>query len=221
MLSGKSLSLTIGATVALADASVTVAPGEVVAIMGPSGCGKSTLLYCLAGLLLPDAGTVMFDGSDLTALTDADRSELRRKNFGFVFQFAELVPELTLRENIALPLDLVRIRGSQKRQRVAELLESLCLGTEAGRRPAKVSGGQAQRAAVARALAHRPRVVFADEPTGALDSSNGTAVLDALIGLARGEGSSILLVTHDADVASKADRTITMQDGSTLNEISR
>jgi putative ABC transport system ATP-binding protein len=216
MLSGLNLSLAFGATVALANASATVDQGEVVAIVGPSGCGKSTLLYCLAGLLRPDQGTVRFEGRDLAKSSDAARSELRRSRFGFVFQFAELVPELTLRENIALPLELNGVRGSQRRRRVGELLDLLDLSAAADRRPAKVSGGQAQRAAVARALAIQPQVVFADEPTGALDSVNGRAVLEALVRLARDEGSSVLLVTHDAEIAKTADRLVLMRDGGVL-----
>jgi putative ABC transport system ATP-binding protein len=218
MLSARDLSLAFGATVALAGASATVASGEAVAIVGPSGCGKSTFLYCLAGLLRPSQGTVSFNGTDIASLTDAGRSQLRREHFGFVFQFAELVPDLTLRENISLPLELNGVRGSARHRRVDEVIGLLNLGDECDRRPAKVSGGQAQRAAVARALVHRPKIVFADEPTGALDSTNGAAVLDALVRLVRDEGGSVVLVTHDVEIAKRADRVLSMLDGAVRQE---
>ena len=213
MLVASGLSLRYGDTVALADASATVQPGEIVALVGPSGSGKSTLLYCMAALLRPDSGTVLLDGRDVTAMSDDDRSDLRRRHFGFVFQFGELVPELTLRENIGLPLDLNGVRRAVRRTRVAELVEALGIEDHADRRPAKVSGGQAQRAAVARALSHRPRVLFADEPTGALDSANGEAVLKAIFDLAREDATAVVLVTHDSTIASRADRVLTLRDG--------
>jgi putative ABC transport system ATP-binding protein len=205
--------LTYGDTVALAGASATVAPGEIVAIVGPSGSGKSSLLYCIAGLISPDQGKVTFNGIDLLALTDDERSDLRRSHFGFVFQFADLVPELTLRENVALTLEINGVPRRERRAKVHELIERLGLSAHADRRPARVSGGQAQRAAVARAVAHRPAVVFADEPTGALDSRNGAIVLDLLVRLARDDGSAVVLVTHDERVAARADRVVRMNDG--------
>jgi putative ABC transport system ATP-binding protein len=202
-----------GETVALAGFSATVSPGEVVAIVGPSGSGKSTLLYCLSGLLAPSSGAVRFRDRCLSELTDAERSDLRCRSFGFVFQFGELVPELTLRENIALPLDLVRAPRDLRRRRVAELTERLGLNGHADRRPATVSAGQAQRAAVARAIVHRPAVMFADEPTGALDSVNADIVISALIELAREQDTAVVVVTHDLVVASRADRVIVLRDG--------
>lgn len=213
MLVAEDLHLAYGKTVALAGASVAVSPGDVVAVTGPSGSGKSSLLYCLAGLLRPKSGRVRFRGSDVADMSDDERSDLRRRNFGFVFQFAELVPELTLRENVALPLELNGISRRNRRARVNELLAMLDLADHADRRPAQVSGGQAQRAAVGRAIAHRPAVVFADEPTGSLDSGNGKIVLDALLDLARSHESSVVLVTHDAGIAARADRTVPMRDG--------
>lgn len=214
MLSAENLTLSYGNTVALANASATVRRGEVVALVGPSGSGKSTMLYCMAGLLRPDSGKVLFDGVDLTQLDDDARSDLRRRDFGFVFQFAELVPELSLRENIMLPLELNGVGRRERHARVRELLHELGIEEQADRRPAKVSGGQAQRAAVARAIAHRPRVIFADEPTGALDSKNSLVVLDALIKLASVNDTAVVLVTHDPQVADRAHRTIHMHDGS-------
>jgi putative ABC transport system ATP-binding protein len=138
---------------------------------------------------------------------------LRRRRFGFVFQSAELVPELSLRENISLPLELLKVPGRERRRRVDELIERLGLSDQASRRPALVSGGQAQRAAVARAIAHRPEMVFADEPTGSVDSANGTAILDTFVTLAREHGTAVALVTHDPGIASRADRVVELRDG--------
>ncbi|GAA2217966.1 ABC transporter ATP-binding protein [Micromonospora olivasterospora] len=213
MLSAEKLTLSFGKTVALAGASATVHRGEVLALVGPSGSGKSTMLYCMAGLLDPDGGKVEFDGRILTKLNDDVRSDLRRREFGFVFQFAELVPELSLRENVSLPLELNGVSRREREARVDELLDRLGIAEQAGRRPAKVSGGQAQRAAVARAMAHRPRVLFADEPTGALDSQNGTLVLDALLDLAAVDETAVVLVTHDPEISARAHRVVQMRDG--------
>lgn len=213
MLSARDVGLTYGKTVALAGASATVAEGSVVALIGASGSGKSSLLYCLAGLLTPDTGEIRLDDVVLNNLSEDERSELRRKHFGFVFQFAELVPELTLRENIALPLDLNGWRRADRKKRVDDLLEQLDIVGQADRRPVQVSGGQAQRAAVARAIVHRPRLLFADEPTGALDSVNGAIVLSAMLQLAKENGTSVVLVTHDKSVAGQADEIIEMRDG--------
>lgn len=213
MLVAEKLQLQYGQTVALAEASAAIGAGETVALVGPSGSGKSSLLYCLAGLIRPSEGRVLFEGRDLAALSDDDRSDVRRISFGFVFQFAELVPELTLRENIALPLEMNRVGRKKRAQRVSSLLERLDLTAHADRRPSKVSGGQAQRAAVARAVAHGPRVVFADEPTGALDSINGKLVLDTLMDLSRQDGAAVVLVTHDLDIARSTSRMISLRDG--------
>ncbi|WP_117209136.1 ABC transporter ATP-binding protein [Allorhizocola rhizosphaerae] len=205
--------LRYGDTVALAGASATIASGEIVAMVGPSGSGKSSLLYCLAGLIAPDSGEVRFAGTNLARLPDDERSDLRRSRFGFVFQFAELVPELTLRENIALPLELNGVKRRERVSRVDELVDRLGLADHAERRPSKVSGGQAQRAAVARAIAHRPSFLFADEPTGSLDSANGMVVLDLLLQLANDDGAAVVIVTHDERVAAQADRVIRIADG--------
>jgi putative ABC transport system ATP-binding protein len=213
VLSARDVGLTYGRTAALAGAGVTVAEGSVVALVGASGSGKSSLLYCLAGLLTPDTGEIRLDDVLLNNLSEDERSDLRRKDFGFVFQFAELVPELTLRENIALPLELNGWRRSARKKRVNDLLEQLDIHQQADRRPVQVSGGQAQRAAVARAIAHRPRLLFADEPTGALDSVNGEIVLAAMLQLAKENGTSVVLVTHDKSIAARADKIIEMRDG--------
>jgi len=215
VLAADNLALSYGRTVALASASATVRRGEVVAVRGPSGSGKSTMLQCMAGLVRPDSGVVTFDGTELTSLSERTRSRLRLREFGFVFQYSELVPELTLRENVTLPLELTGSPRARRAGRVAELLDRLGIVAEADRRPAQVSGGQAQRAAVARAIVHRPRVVFADEPTGALDGGNSTVVLDLLMTLAREDGAAVVLVTHDTTVAERAERTVVMCDGTT------
>ncbi|MGA5068080.1 ABC transporter ATP-binding protein [Streptomyces exfoliatus] len=201
------------AATVLSEVDVTVGEGETVTLVGPSGSGKTTLLYCLAGLLQPSRGRVSFQGEDLGALGDAKRSELRRQSFGFVFQSAELVPELTLRENVLLPLELQKVPARERTRRVDELLERLGLAEQAKKRPAKVSGGQAQRAAVARAVVHRPSVVFADEPTGALDSANGAVVVDVLWELAKEQGTAVVMVTHDRDLSLRAARSIELLDG--------
>lgn len=215
MLEAQDVGLSYGETVALASASATVSAGEILALVGPSGSGKSSLLYCLAGIVRPDKGTVTFHGKALAGMSDRERSDVRRSSFGFVFQFAELIPELTLRENVSLVLEINGVRRAERRTRVDELLERLGITAEAQRRPSQVSGGQAQRAAVARALAHRPQVVFADEPTGSLDSHNGDVVLDVLVDVARQDGTAVVLVTHDDKIAQAADRRVFVRDGLT------
>ncbi|WP_433531323.1 ABC transporter ATP-binding protein [Micromonospora sp. CA-263727] len=218
MLVAEDVEHSFGSTVALAGVSATVEAGEAVALVGPSGSGKTTFMYCLSGLLRPAGGRVTFRGQDLARLGEEERSALRLRSFGFVFQSAELVPELALRENIALPLELLRVRSSQRRARVDELLERLSLVAAADRRPARVSGGQAQRAAVARAVVHGPDLIFADEPTGALDSANGEAVVSLLWELSREGSTAIVLVTHDRELAGRANRTITLRDGSVVGD---
>jgi putative ABC transport system ATP-binding protein len=213
LLAGEDLHRSFGPTPALAGASVSVRAGEVVAVMGPSGSGKSTLLHCLAGIVRPDQGRVRYRGTELTALSDAERSALRRREFGFVFQFGQLVPELTCLENVALPLRLERVRRREAERRATEWLERLEVTDVAGKRPGEISGGQGQRVAVARALVTGPRVIFADEPTGALDSLNGERVMRLLAGAARETGAAVLLVTHEARVAAYSDREVVVRDG--------
>lgn len=213
LIEGRGLSVAYGGTRALSGVDVAVAPGEVLAVMGPSGSGKSTLLHVLAGIVAPDSGEVRFDGQLVSGWTERRRAELRLARFGFVFQFGDLVPELTLAENVALPLELTGVRGREARRRALEALDALGIAGEAGRRAAEASGGQVQRAAVARAVVHRPDVVFADEPTGALDTVTGERVLEQLVALAGEHGSAVVLVTHDARVAAHADREIVLRDG--------
>lgn len=202
-----------GGTAALAGASVDVAGGEVVAILGPSGSGKSTLLLCLAGILLPDEGEIRYRGRSLGALTDAKRTTLRRDEFGFVFQFGQLVPELTATDNVALPLRLAGLRRHDANARAREWLGLLSVDDVSEKRAGEMSGGQAQRVAVARALVTGPRVVFADEPTGSLDSTNGELVMELLVSSARRQGTSVVLVTHEPQIAAYADREIVIRDG--------
>jgi putative ABC transport system ATP-binding protein len=213
ILSATGIHLSYGANAAVRGADLTIARGEVVAITGQSGSGKSSLLYCLAGVLPLARGRVVFEGRTLGALNDEKLSTLRRERFGFVFQYGELLPELTIEENTALPL---RLAGQRRRSALAaagDVLERLGLGELKERRPSQVSGGQCQRAAVARALVHRPAVVFADEPTGSLDSANADAVLGEFLGLARSQGTAVVLVTHDPAVAARADTHYAMADG--------
>jgi putative ABC transport system ATP-binding protein len=202
-----------GQTPALRGASVSAAAGEIIAIMGPSGSGKSTLLHCMAGIFKPDSGQVWFDGTRLDELGETKRTELRRTAFGFVFQFGQLVPELSTADNIALPLLLSRVKRKTAYQTAEAWLVRLGLAELGARRTGELSGGQAQRVALARALAPRPKVIFADEPTGSLDSLASESVMDLLVGIAREEGTTVVLVTHDARVAAYADREAIVRDG--------
>jgi len=204
---------TYGATPALSGASMSVRAGEVVAVMGPSGSGKSTLLHCLGAIVRPDTGRVVYGGREISELSDVDRSALRRRDFGFVFQFGQLVPELTCLENVALGLRLDGVRRRAAEHRAGEWLDQLEVAEVAGKLPGQISGGQGQRVAVARALVAGPRVVFADEPTGALDSLNGEKVMVLLTRAARESGSAVVLVTHEARVAAYADREVIVRDG--------
>nr|WP_253267816.1 ABC transporter ATP-binding protein [Streptomyces asoensis] len=187
--------------------------GQVAAITGQSGSGKSSLLYCLAGVLPVSRGEVRFDGQSLGTLNDEELSMLRRERFGFVFQYGELLPELTVEENAALPLRLAGQRKAEALAAAGEILGRLGLADLRGRRPSQVSGGQSQRVAVARALVHKPAVIFADEPTGSLDSSNASSVLEEFLSLARSQGTAVVLVTHDTQVADRADDRYVMCDG--------
>jgi putative ABC transport system ATP-binding protein len=202
-----------GDTAALDGLSVEIAGGEIVAVLGPSGSGKSTLLLCLAGILPLDGGDVRYRGRSLRALTDAARTRLRRDEFGFVFQFGQLVPELTAVDNVSLPLRLAGLKRRDATGRARAFLGSLGVEDVADKRAGEMSGGQAQRVAVARALVARPRVIFADEPTGSLDSTNGEMVMELFVTAARQQGSTVLLVTHEPQVAAYADRQIVVRDG--------
>jgi putative ABC transport system ATP-binding protein len=213
IIEARSVVKSFGQTPALRGATVAAAEGEILAVMGPSGSGKSTLLHCLAGILAPDEGEVWFAGQRLDNRTEAQRSELRRDRFGFVFQFGQLVPELTAAENVALPLLLAGTRRAAALAEARAWFGKLGLDGLEGRRSGELSGGQAQRVALARGLVARPEILFADEPTGSLDSVAGEHVMDLLSAAAREQGTTVILVTHEARVAAYADREIIVRDG--------
>jgi putative ABC transport system ATP-binding protein len=212
-LEARDVKLSFGATPALRGASVRVEAGEILAVMGPSGSGKSTLLHCLAGILVPDSGEVHFDGGRIDTLGETARSALRRRQFGFVFQFGQLVPELSAEENVALPLLLGGARRASALREARTWIDRLGLDGLGGRRSGELSGGQAQRIALARGLVARPRVLFADEPTGSLDSLTGEQVMNLMVDAAREQGTTVVLVTHEPRVAAYADREVTVRDG--------
>jgi putative ABC transport system ATP-binding protein len=213
LLSSSAVTKTFRANPALRGGEMQVSAGEIVAVMGPSGAGKSTLLHCLAGIVRPDSGTITYDGRRIDALSDNARALLRRTEFGFVFQFGQLVPELTALENVTLPL-LLAGRGRRDARVVARRwLATFGVEETADRRPGDLSGGQAQRIAVARAMVTDPRVVFADEPTGSLDTAAGIAVLEAFTSVARSANVAVVVVTHESRVAAYADRTVVVRDG--------
>jgi putative ABC transport system ATP-binding protein len=213
VIEARGVVLSFGQTPALRGASVSVASGEILAIMGPSGSGKSTLLHCLAGILVPGSGEIRFDGRRLDTMGETERSTLRRDRFGFVFQFGQLVPELTGEENIALPLLLGGARRAAALKEARSWSGRLGLNGLEQRRSGELSGGEAQRVALARGLVARPEVLFADEPTGSLDSLTGEHVMDLMVAAAREEGTTVILVTHEPRVAAYAHREVIVRDG--------
>jgi putative ABC transport system ATP-binding protein len=213
LLVARDLYKSFGPTPALSGASLAIDSGEIVAIMGPSGSGKSTLLHCLAGILRPDRGETWFAGDRTDRLGDTARTQLRRRSFGFVFQFGQLVPELTAEENVALPLLLNGTRPAAAVQAARDWLDRLGLAGMGQRRSGELSGGQAQRVALGRGLITQPRMLFADEPTGSLDTLTGEQVMQLLADSARAEGTAVLLVTHEPRVAGYADRQVIVRDG--------
>jgi len=217
VIEARAVEKSFGQTPALRGANLTAKRGEILAIMGPSGSGKSTLLHCLAGIFIPDKGELWFDGHRVDEMTDSRRTELRRTAFGFVFQFGQLVPELTVSDNIALPLLLNREKRKSAYAKANAWLPRLELDGLGERRTGELSGGQAQRVALARSLVMQPQVLFADEPTGSLDTLTGEMVMELLVGTAREEGATVVLVTHDARVAAYADREVMVRDGKVIN----
>ncbi|WP_405644314.1 ABC transporter ATP-binding protein [Streptomyces sp. NBC_00019] len=213
LLAARDLVKTHGRTEALRGASVELRAGEILAVTGASGSGKSTLLHCLAGIVRPDGGSVSYAGERLDTLPEKRLSELRRTEFGVVFQFGQLIPELTALDNVALPLMLAGAARGDAHEKAGEWLERFGVRGQEGLRPGEMSGGQAQRTSLARALVTEPKVVFADEPTGALDSLAGEQVMTALVHTAREQGTAVLLITHDAQVAAYADREARLNDG--------
>ncbi len=194
----------------LKDITFALEDGSFLAIVGPSGSGKTTLLGLLAGLDLPASGRVWLDGADLTVMTEDERALVRSAKIGFVFQSFQLIPTLTARENVQVPLEL---RGEPSRSRADELLGQVGLGDRLDHYPAQLSGGEQQRVALARAFSVRPRILFADEPTGNLDARTGRTIIDLILELNEAEGTTLVLVTHDPDIASRARRTIRLSDG--------
>lgn len=211
-LVAKNLTKSYGRVRALAGVSIDIPPGQQLAIMGPSGSGKSTLLHCLSGILRPEVGTVHLGSTDITSLTDSQRSRLRRTHFGFVFQDGQLIDELTAAENVAFPLLLSGVSRSRALNEAAVWLERLGLAGMDSRKPGEMSGGQAQRLAIARALVHQPSVVFADEPTGALDQATGHEVMQVLTSICSMANATLIVVTHDTKVAQWCSRLVEIRD---------
>lgn len=199
--------------VVLCEVSLTIARGEIVVVVGRSGSGKSTLLNVIAGIDRPTSGRVVVDGTELTALDEQARTRFRRRHIGFVFQFFNLIPLLTVEENVLLPLDLNDRADAKGLARARELLERVGLGDRGDSYPERLSGGEQQRVAVARALIHEPALILADEPTGTLDAETATGVLDVLDTLAREAGRTVLMVTHSREVVGVADRIFAIQRG--------
>jgi putative ABC transport system ATP-binding protein len=203
---------------ALRDVSFRVPRGEMVAIMGPSGSGKTTLLNCLSGLDAIDGGEVMIEGVSLGAMTDDARTDYRARRMGFVFQFYNLMPVLSAVENVELPLLLGRVKASDARRRAEAALDMVGLGARGGHRPDELSGGQRQRVTIARALVNDPAIVWADEPTGDLDSENAQEIVELMRRLNRERGLTFLIVTHDISVGRATDRIVRMMDGRVVDD---
>ena len=217
IMRARGLEMSFGQTHALRGVDLDVGAGEVLAVTGPSGSGKSTLLHVMAGVLVPDAGRVDYHGGDvsqdITTLDEAARSRLRLKEFGFIFQFGQLLPDLSALDNVTIPLLLA---GTPRRRALAqarETLGELGLSEHLDKRPTQLSGGQAQRTAVARALVTNPRLLFADEPTGSLDSLAAERTMEVLLSSVRSRSAGLVIITHDARVAAYADREVTVRDG--------
>lgn len=193
-----------------------VRKGETVALVGPSGSGKTTLLYCLAGVLSGWSGSIEVGGRSLQGMSERDLADLRAQHCGYILQFGRLIPELTARENVALPLGLLGVPRKEAQRHAEAMLERVGLAHRSRAVSSRLSGGEQQRTAIARALIHRPAVVFADEPTGALDTANSDLVLKMLVDQARSNGSAVVIVTHERDVAARADRVVEMRDGALI-----
>jgi putative ABC transport system ATP-binding protein len=212
---GLTKDLALGSTVihALRGVEIDIYQGEIVGIVGPSGSGKSTLLGLIGGLDRPTSGTVEIDGVDISRMSEDRLTEIRNEKIGFIFQFFNLIPTLTAAENVALPIQFARRTKFRPEKRAKELLDLLGLKDRAHHRPNQLSGGQQQRVAIARALANNPPLLLADEPTGNLDTESGAIVLQALQSIRRETGTTVVIVTHDPDLAAQTDRTLTLIDG--------
>lgn len=213
ILQARELTKTFGTTQAMRGISLEVQTGEVLAIMGPSGSGKSTLLHALAGIDTPSSGEVLFKNRRIDTLSDTERTVLRRTSFGFIFQFSQLVPELTALDNVAVPLMLGGVGRKAAQQEAHKWLSRVNLQHRENSLPGKLSGGEAQRVAIARALCYKPEVLFADEPTGSLDSEASTQVMEMFLALARENNMTVVLVTHEPEIARYADRIVIVRDG--------
>ncbi len=217
ILAGRGLTKKYGDLAVVKDVSLSIAEGEFVCLVGKSGCGKTTLLSLLSGLERPSSGTVMLNGTDITSATEDELALFRRNNVGFIFQSFNLIPTLSAWENVALPLFPIKMASEEREGRAMELLEKMEMGHRTEHLPSALSGGEKQRVAIARALINRPKVLFADEPTGNLDSATGDAIMDILNNLHTREGVAILMVTHEAELAKTADRLIRMHDGEVIS----
>lgn len=213
ILNANGLEKHFGSTPVLYDISVNLREGEILAVMGPSGSGKSTLLHCLAGIVQADKGTVGYKRVNIVTLSQSELAKLRRTDFGFIFQFSELMPELPVRENVALPLLLRKVQKRRAYTIADEWLKAVGMADVAGKYPSMLSGGELQRVAIARAMAIDPKVIFADEPTGSLDSKNSKKVMELFVDLAKKHNKAVIIVTHSQELTSYADRTIFIRDG--------
>ena len=217
ILSGSDLSKKYGELEVVKGVSISVAAGEFVCLVGKSGCGKTTLLSLLSGLEHPTEGKVFLNGKEITDASEDDLALFRRENVGFIFQSFNLIPTLSAWENVALPLFPVKMTGEERKRRATELLEQMELGHRMEHLPSALSGGEKQRVAIARALINKPKIIFADEPTGNLDSATGDAIMDILNRLHTKEGVAILMVTHEVELAKTAERLVRMHDGEVIS----
>ena len=217
ILSGSNLSKKYGALEVVKGVSISVAAGEFVCLVGKSGCGKTTLLSLLSGLERPTQGDVLLNGKKINGASEDELALFRRENVGFIFQSFNLIPTLSAWENVALPLFPVKMTSEERKRRATELLTQMELGHRMDHLPSALSGGEKQRVAIARALVNRPKIIFADEPTGNLDSATGDAIMDILNGLHKKEGVAILMVTHEVELAKTAERLVRMHDGEVIS----
>ena len=217
ILTGTGLTKKYGDLAVVKEVSLSIAKSEFVCLVGKSGCGKTTLLSLLSGLERPTKGNVMLDGTDVTKATEDELALFRRNNVGFIFQSFNLIPTLSAWENVALPLFPIKMAGEERKKRALDLLEKMDMGHRTDHLPSALSGGEKQRLAIARALVNNPKVLFADEPTGNLDSVTGDAIMEILKRLHTQEGVAILMVTHEVELAKTADRLIRMHDGELIS----
>jgi ABC-type lipoprotein export system ATPase subunit len=217
ILAGEGLSKKYGSLEVVKDVSMNVDAGEFVCLVGKSGCGKTTLLSLLSGLEKPTKGDVVLNGKKINGASEDELALFRRANVGFIFQSFNLIPTLSAWENVALPLFPLKMTAEERRRRATDLLEQMEMGHRMDHLPSALSGGEKQRVAIARALVNRPKVIFADEPTGNLDSATGDAIMDILHGLNKKEGVAILMVTHELDLAKRAERLVRMRDGEVIS----